>query len=143
MQINLIDIPEEVRSVAETLEKAGFEAYLVGGCTRDLLLKRTPKDWDLTTNAKPEEIQSLFPDHYYNNDYGTVGVKTDSEYETLKVVEVTPYRSEGEYSDARRPDNVTFGVSLEDNSWSGSTCRCRETTQHLNHQSIPQVHRCW
>tara|TARA_B100002051_G_scaffold276753_2_gene327559 strand:- start:7073 stop:8545 length:1473 start_codon:yes stop_codon:yes gene_type:complete len=114
MQINLIDIPEEVRSVAETLEKAGFEAYLVGGCTRDLLLKRTPKDWDLTTNAKPEEIQSLFPDHYYNNDYGTVGVKTDSEYETLKVVEVTPYRSEGEYSDARRPDNVTFGVSLEE-----------------------------
>jgi poly(A) polymerase/tRNA nucleotidyltransferase (CCA-adding enzyme) len=112
--INQKNIPEEIKNVAETLEQAGFEAYLVGGCTRDLLLGRSPKDWDLTTNAKPEEIKGLFPDHFANNDYGTVGVKTDSEYETLQVVEVTPYRTEGTYSDARRPDEVTFGVSLEE-----------------------------
>ncbi|MCA9362842.1 HD domain-containing protein [Candidatus Kaiserbacteria bacterium] len=108
------DIPIEVRQVAEWLEKAGFEAYLVGGCTRDLLLGKTPKDWDFTTNAKPEDIQEIFPDHYANNDYGTIGIKTDSEYETLKVIEVTPYRTESGYSDARRPDKVTFGVSLEE-----------------------------
>lgn len=109
------DIPKEVQNVAEVLEKAGFEAYLVGGCVRDLLLNKTPKDWDITTNAKPEEIEALFPETYCNNDYGTVGVvNEDAEDTTLKVVEVTPYRTEGEYSDARRPDKVEFGVSLEE-----------------------------
>lgn len=109
------DIPLEVQSIASALEQAGFEAYLVGGCVRDLLLGRTPKDWDLTTNAHPDQIQALFPDSYYNNDFGTVGVKNeDTEDEQLKVVEVTPYRTEGGYSDARRPDTVTFGVSLEE-----------------------------
>jgi poly(A) polymerase/tRNA nucleotidyltransferase (CCA-adding enzyme) len=114
MQIQLSDIPKEVIEVSETLENKGFEAYLVGGCTRDLLIGKFPKDWDLTTNAKPEEIQELFPEHYANNDFGTIGIKTDSEDETLKIIEVTPYRSESEYSDSRRPDTVTFGVSLEE-----------------------------
>lgn len=109
------NIPKEVSGVAEVLEKAGFEAYLVGGCVRDLVLQRTPKDWDITTNANPEEIQSLFPETYCNNDYGTVGVvNEDVEDDRLKVVEVTPYRSEGEYTDRRRPDKVEFGVSLEE-----------------------------
>jgi len=104
-----------VTKVADVLEAAGFEAYLVGGCVRDLLLNRTPKDWDLTTNAKPEEIQALFSDTYCNNDYGTVGVVNEEvEDLKLKVVEVTPYRSESEYSDRRRPDKVLFGVSLEE-----------------------------
>jgi len=98
--------------VADTLEGAGFEAYLVGGCVRDLIIGRTPKDWDLTTDARPDAITALFPDSFCNNDYGTVGVKTESENPTLQVIEVTPYRSESEYSDARRPDSVTFGVSL-------------------------------
>lgn len=114
MAINPQHIPIEVKQVAETLEQAGFEAYVVGGCTRDLMLGKTPKDWDLTTNAKPEEIQALFPEHYANNDYGTIGVKTESEDPTLKVIEITPYRTESGYSDARRPDEVTFGVSLEE-----------------------------
>lgn len=106
------DIPLEVRTVADTLEQAGYEAYLVGGCVRDLFLKRTPNDWDFTTNAHPEQIQALFPESFCNNDYGTVGVKTESETPSLQVIEVTPYRSEGQYTDARRPDSVTFGVSL-------------------------------
>ncbi len=109
------DVPKEVVAISERLEENGFEAYLVGGCVRDLMLKRTPKDWDLTTNATPEEIQAIFPDSYANNDYGTVGViNEDTEEETLKVVEVTPYRTESGYSDRRRPDNVEFGVSLEE-----------------------------
>jgi tRNA nucleotidyltransferase (CCA-adding enzyme) len=114
MQIKSSDIPKEVKQVAETLENKGFEAYMVGGCTRDLLLGKAPKDWDFTTNAKPEEIQELFPEHYANNDFGTIGIKTESEDDNLKVIEVTPYRSESGYSDARRPDTVTFGVSLEE-----------------------------
>lgn len=112
MTIHEINIPLKVKLVAQTLENNGFEAYIVGGCTRDLLLGKTPKDWDLTTTATPPQIQALFPEHYANNDYGTVGIKTESEDETLRVIEVTPYRTEGSYSDARRPDTVTFGVSL-------------------------------
>jgi tRNA nucleotidyltransferase (CCA-adding enzyme) len=107
-------IPPEVERVAESLENAGFEAYLVGGCVRDLVLGKAPKDWDFTTNANPGEIQNIFPDSFYENDFGTVGVKTGSEDTALAVVEVTPYRKEGEYSDARRPDTVEFGVSLEE-----------------------------
>ena len=103
-----------VLQTADTLEQAGFEAYLVGGCVRDLILGKTPKDWDLTTDAHPEQIQALFPDHYANNDYGTIGVKTDSEDKSLAVIEITPYRSESGYSDLRRPDSVTFGVSLDE-----------------------------
>jgi poly(A) polymerase/tRNA nucleotidyltransferase (CCA-adding enzyme) len=114
MQITKDSIPSEVLLVAETLEKGGFAAYLVGGCTRDLLLGKTPKDWDLTTDAHPEQIQELFPEHYANNDFGTIGVKTDSADPTLKIIEVTPYRTESGYSDARRPDSVEFGVSLEE-----------------------------
>jgi len=111
------NIPKEVQYVAETLEKGGFQAYLVGGCVRDLLIGRTPKDWDLTTDAHPEQIQGLFGEDetFCNNDFGTVGVKNEeTEDETLKVIEVTPYRTEGTYSDARRPDKVEFGVSLEE-----------------------------
>lgn len=110
--INTHNVPLPVRVVAETLEEAGYEAYLIGGCVRDLLLGKTPKDWDITTDAVPDAIQALFPDSFCNNDYGTVGVKTDSEDPTTQVIEVTPYRSEGIYTDARRPDSVTFGVSL-------------------------------
>lgn len=107
------NIPLEMKRVAETLEGAGYEAYLVGGCVRDLIIGKTPKDWDLTTNAHPDHIQTLFPESFCNNDFGTVGVKNEETTdETLTVVEVTPYRSEGTYSDARRPDHVSFGVSL-------------------------------
>lgn len=114
MKISLSDIPHEVQTVAQTLESNGYEAYIVGGCTRDLFLGRIPKDWDLTTNAHPKDIQRLFPEHYFNNDFGTVGIKTESEAESLKIIEVTPYRTESTYSDARRPDSVTFGVSLHE-----------------------------
>ncbi len=108
------DIPKEVAAVADTLEKAGFEAYLVGGCVRDLLIGRTPKDWDITTNARPEQIAAAFPETFQNNDFGTVGVVSETEDERLKVIEVTPYRVESTYSDARRPDRVDFSDSLDE-----------------------------
>jgi poly(A) polymerase/tRNA nucleotidyltransferase (CCA-adding enzyme) len=105
-------VPNEVERVGKGLRDAGFESYLVGGCVRDLIIGLKPKDWDVTTNATPEQIQAVFPDSFYENDYGTVGVKTNSEDQSLAIVEVTPYRTESEYSDKRRPDSVAFGTSL-------------------------------
>lgn len=108
-------IPESVLSVANRLIGAGFEAYLVGGCVRDLMLDKKPKDWDITTNAIPEEIIGLFPHTFYENTYGTVGVVSDEETdESIKVIEVTPYRTETGYSDKRRPDAVAFSKNIED-----------------------------
>ncbi len=107
-------IPPEVSRVTSALRKVGFEAYLVGGCVRDILQDVKPKDWDITTNAKPEEIQELFENTFYENDYGTVGIVSETEDPTLKVIEITPYRSEGAYTDKRRPDSVSFHGKLED-----------------------------
>ncbi len=107
-------VPNEVQKVSQGLRGAGFDAYLVGGCVRDLILNKKPKDWDVTTNATPEQIQAIFPDSFYENDYGTVGVKTGSEEETVAIIEVTPYRKESGYTDRRRPDTVEFGVSLHE-----------------------------
>jgi poly(A) polymerase/tRNA nucleotidyltransferase (CCA-adding enzyme) len=109
-----IEIPKEVRAAVAILHHAGFEAYLVGGCARDLLINRAPKDWDITTNARPEKIQELFPDSFYENKFGTVSVITRSEDPTLRAIEITPYRIEGKYSDKRHPDEVTFADKLED-----------------------------
>lgn len=109
------NIPSEVKLVTEGLEQAGFEAYIVGGCVRDLLTGRAPKDWDVTTNATPEQIQEIFPDTFYENKFGTVGVENKTtENENLKVIEVTPYRLESAYSDNRHPDEVEFSKNLED-----------------------------
>ena len=111
-------IPEEVKITLETLVKAGYEAYLVGGCVRDLLRENPPaggpKDWDIATNAKPEKIQKVFPNSFYENEYGTIGVKTGSDDPTLAVIEITPYRLEEKYSDKRHPDAVRFTNKLED-----------------------------
>lgn len=115
MELKPSNIPPEVSRVTSTLERGGFEAWVVGGCVRDLLLGRRPQDWDVTTNATPEQIQGLFENTFYTNDFGTVGVVNDSvEDESLKVIEVTPYRLEGAYSDARRPDSVIFSHKLDD-----------------------------
>lgn len=97
-------IPQDILIILDNLESKGFESYLVGGCVRDILLKKEPKDWDITTQATPEEIQALFPDSFYTNTFGTVGVKT----ENIGIVEITPFRTEGKYSDGRRPDEVIF-----------------------------------
>ncbi|MBU1727899.1 HD domain-containing protein [Patescibacteria group bacterium] len=116
LQKNLIKkIPKEVSHVTETLERAGFEAYLVGGCVRDLLMSIEPKDWDITTSAKPEQIIELFEKTVYENTFGTVAViQEDVSQETLRQIEVTPYRIESKYSDFRHPDEIKFSDKLED-----------------------------
>jgi tRNA nucleotidyltransferase (CCA-adding enzyme) len=108
-------VPKEVSRVTKALRKAGFEAYLVGGCVRDLIRGKKPKDWDVTTNALPEEIERLFDHTFYENDYGTVGVVDESVRDkTLEVVEVTTYRLDATYSDNRHPDTVSFSKHLGD-----------------------------
>lgn len=104
----------EVKHVADRLSEAGFEPYLVGGCLRDLLMDRKPKDWDIATNAKPEEIQKVFPDSVYENQFGTVAVKTGSQDPSINIVEITTFRKEGKYTDKRHPDSIIFSDTVED-----------------------------
>jgi len=110
-----LSIPSEVAAVSEGLETHGFEAYVVGGCVRDLLMDKKPRDWDITTNATPDDIQKIFPKTFYENEYGTVGVVNEGvEDPSLAMIEVTPYRTEGEYSNQRHPDSVSFVKTIEE-----------------------------
>lgn len=107
-------IPEYISETIKKVEGAGFEIYLVGGCVRDFLMDKIPGDWDMATNARPEDILQIFPDAKYENNFGTVLVKyKNSEGETEHVFEVTTYRSEQGYSDRRRPDEVVFETELD------------------------------
>src|SRR3989344_2989776 len=114
-KIDKFDIPEEVSRVTSALKKASFKAHLVGGCVRDLFMGKKPKDWDITTNATPEQVIALFSKTFYENSFGTVGVvDEEAKEETLKIIEITPYRLETTYSDKRHPDLVTFTDKIED-----------------------------
>lgn len=110
-----MELPKEIQSIISRMEAGGFEAYVVGGSVRDFLMGKIPKDWDLTTDALPEKIQSLFPRSFYNNTFGTVTVINDEAGdESLKTVEITTYRTEAGYSDSRHPDQVSFTPNLEE-----------------------------
>ncbi|MCK5332381.1 HD domain-containing protein [Candidatus Parcubacteria bacterium] len=108
-------IPQEIQSILEKIQKEGFEAYIVGGSVRDFLLEKKPKDWDITTNAKPEEIQKIFTKSFYNNTFGTVTViNKDADDKSLKNIEITTYRIDTGYSDRRHPDEVKFTPNLKE-----------------------------
>ncbi|MDO4749259.1 MAG: CCA tRNA nucleotidyltransferase [Eubacteriales bacterium] len=107
--MNHIQIPAFVRSILRRMEDAGYLAYLVGGCVRDMQLMRGPGDWDICTNAQPEETLALFPASVPSGlQHGTVTVKLDGGH-----AEVTTFRTEGGYADHRRPDSVRFVPDLE------------------------------
>ncbi len=126
-------LPLQINFVMQQLTQAGFEAYLVGGAVRDILLGRPATDWDITTNATPEQIMQVFEHHFYNNEYGTVGLPYEGVMSDMKsaglevtetmandlawvdqVIDVTTYRFEFGYSDGRRPDKVEWGKTLTD-----------------------------
>jgi tRNA nucleotidyltransferase (CCA-adding enzyme) len=109
-----MDIPKEAKEVLKKLKENKFEGYIVGGCVRDFLIKRNPSDWDATTNATPEDLIKIFPKNFINNDFGTVTVLTGSKEETLKEIEITPYRIESKYSDNRHPDEVQWAKTLDE-----------------------------
>lgn len=105
-------LPLEVQIALERLERAGFEAFAVGGCVRDTLLNRHPNDWDITTSARPEETAAVFSD--------CRTIETGIRHGTLTVIldgmplEITTYRSDGAYADNRHPIEVTFATQVED-----------------------------
>ena len=103
-----IQLPVKVDNIIKTLEAAGYEAFAVGGCIRDSVLGRTPQDWDITTSAKPQDVKRLFS-HTIDTgiQHGTVTVMLEHE-----GFEVTTYRIDGEYEDARHPKEVTYTVNL-------------------------------
>jgi poly(A) polymerase/tRNA nucleotidyltransferase (CCA-adding enzyme) len=109
-------IPEKVSRVTVALKNAGFEAFLIGGCVRDLLMGKIPKDWDVTTNAKPEEIMPLFDKAVHENDFGMVAVIDESEEidSPLRTIEVTTYRSETSYTNNRHPDSIEYAETLDE-----------------------------
>ncbi len=107
-----IYIPEKVKYLLDTLESAGHEAYIVGGCVRDRILGKVPNDYDITTSAKPNEVTEVFSSHTViptGEKHGTVTVLIENE-----PYEITTYRTEGAYSDKRRPDSVSFSTSIDD-----------------------------
>lgn len=105
-----MDMPKNVDTAINLLQSAGFEAYAVGGCVRDSLLGKTPNDWDITTSAKPEDMNSVFADFHCIDTgikHGTVTVVIDGE-----PLEITTFRLDGEYEDNRHPKSVTFTSDL-------------------------------
>jgi poly(A) polymerase/tRNA nucleotidyltransferase (CCA-adding enzyme) len=129
-------IPNYVTHVTKTLQNNGFEAFLVGGCVRDLILGRDVKDWDVTTNATPEQMQAIFEKTVYENTFGTVGVCIPVLHETsttspqpspyqgegaaqeqkpeYHIIEVTTYRKEANYTDFRHPEEVSFTGNINE-----------------------------
>jgi len=106
-------IPQEILDIYKKVEKANFEVYLVGGCVRNMLLKKPVKDWDMTTNATPEQILKVFKEAFYDNQFGTVGVPIELKDKKI-VVEITTFRTEHGFSDRRHPEKVSWGKSIEE-----------------------------
>ncbi len=108
-------IKPNVKSIYNKLKDEGHKVYFVGGCVRDFLMGVKIKDWDMTTSATPEEIQQIFPNSFYDNKFGTVGVPFETENEDDKnFAEVTTFRFDGNYSNSRHPEEVTWGKSIEE-----------------------------
>ncbi|HAU64988.1 MAG: tRNA adenylyl-/cytidylyl-transferase [Candidatus Woesebacteria bacterium GW2011_GWA1_40_43] len=107
-----IKLPKSVEEILEKFTQAGYEIYIVGGAVRDTLMGRFVNDWDFTTNATPEEILKVIPGGLYNNQFGTVF--TDNPDDPEKPHEITTFRTEEGYSDARHPDKITWGKTLEE-----------------------------
>src|SRR3989337_3467981 len=103
-------ISSDIEKITKKLTKSGFETAIVGGAVRQILGDQKVTDWDLTTNAKPEQIQKLFVKSFYNNRFGTVGIPLSDG----QIVQITTYRTEEKYTDKRHPDVIAWGKSLEE-----------------------------
>ncbi|MEK7092629.1 MAG: CCA tRNA nucleotidyltransferase [Patescibacteria group bacterium] len=106
-------IPKKVLEIYTTLQSNGHEVYLVGGCIRNILMKKDVTDWDLTTKATPEEILLLFSNGFYDNSFGTVGIPIEIN-DQPSVVEITTFRTEHGYTNKRHPDVIRWGQTIEE-----------------------------
>lgn len=110
----MFNLPSSIEEVIKKFQNSGYKIYIVGGAIRDLILgKKDIDDWDFTTNAKPEEILKLFPEGFYNNQYGTVSVPIMLEGEKV-IIEITPFRKEADYQDFRHPQKIEWAETLEE-----------------------------
>ncbi len=109
-----MEVPEKIGQIIKEINKKGFEAYVVGGCVRDMFLGRVPEDFDVATNASPEEVKKIFKKSFSNNDFGTVTVLTRAEEENIREVQITTYRKEENYKDKRHPEKVNFVKNIEE-----------------------------
>lgn len=113
----MIKLPKEVSGIIRTLESAGYQAYCVGGCVRDSLLGITPIDWDISTNALIPELRQLFPEgNVLSEKFGVIRLdftKDKSDDDGI-IADIATFRVEGPYSDFRRPDEVRFVDSIEE-----------------------------
>ncbi|MBI2334395.1 CCA tRNA nucleotidyltransferase [Candidatus Daviesbacteria bacterium] len=109
-------LPVEVKNIINKFQKAHFQIYIVGGAVRDLLMDKKVSDWDFTTDAKPEKILALFPEGFYDNKFGTVGIPSTSKVgpDSFEVYEVTTMRKEGKYGDFRHPNQVVWTDKIEE-----------------------------
>lgn len=109
----MIKLPDIVQKFMDKFQNKGYQIYIVGGATRNLLLNREVKNWDFTTSAKPEEILKLFPRSFYDNKFGTVGIPLELENEKT-VFEVTTFRKESDYEDLRHPETIEWTDNVEE-----------------------------
>jgi len=107
-------IPKPVQDIIKKLEQKSFQAFVVGGCVRDVLLDKEPNDWDIATDAKPEQVSKIFPKSFAVNKFGTVTVLTKNKKANLKEVEITTFRTEEKYTDKRHPDKVSWAKTIDD-----------------------------
>ena len=105
-----VQLPKFVKDTLNKFEDNNYEIYIVGGAVRDLILGKIVYDWDFTTNATPEKILELFPEGFYDNKFGTVGVSYSPDENPF---EITTFRKEFGYSDSRRPDKIEWGKTLK------------------------------
>jgi len=109
----MIKLPSYIIQFMNLFKKNGFQIYAVGGAVRDLLLDKPVENWDFTTSAKPEEILKLFPDGFYNNQFGTVGISKKIDKKEF-IFEVTTFRKEDVYEDKRHPKKIEWAKTLEE-----------------------------
>ena len=112
-------IPQEILDIYKRIDETNFEVYLVGGCVRNMLLKKLVKDWDMAASATPEELLKIFKEGFYDNKFGTVGLPVEARAlagvpEKKQIIEITTFRTEKGYSDNRRPDRVEWGKTIEE-----------------------------
>lgn len=113
---SLAGIDPHAIQICQILHNNGYQAFIVGGCVRDLLLNVIPKDWDITSDALPEQVMDLFPDNILTGlQHGTITVKMHSECnQETSLYEITTFRTEGKYLDGRRPSSVSFVANIEE-----------------------------
>ena len=106
----MLTLPNDIKSFLDSFQKKGYKIYVVGGPVRDMLLGKPITNWDFATDATPEKILKLFPEGFYNNQFGTVGISLQEGM----LLEVTTFRKEGNYKDARHPDKIEWAKTIEE-----------------------------